>query len=446
VTFRQSSREMGGGVIWITIAAGLNQAATLLAGVLVANAIGTWAFGTYSFFQGTLTSWSQATSLSSGLLATRYLAAYVRTEAKLAGEIIGYCTAMTALASGIGALILLLSGGRLMSNVGDPISLKMGMIAVAAILPFLSLTLFQAGALVGMGKYQAQAQLAAAQAVAFVLGPFIGAHLGGAIGATLGLVAAIAIRFISQRIVLTRAAATFGVRPSYTNFALMTRLFLRFALPASLTGLTTGASLWFSTIMLLDQPDGAHQVGLFGAAQYFRLLVLFVPVQLSTIGVALLTGHLTKGAHAKYAALLRAGIILTATISVLVATVLALLAPQVLRLFGSDFVAALGLARILLLGAVIEATAGALYQALPSREQMWRSFLVVALPRDSAFLIASSLLVPKHLGVGLGQALLISQCVGLAGVVIARSLPQFIPTIGRDGAKQTETRLVEKPE
>jgi O-antigen/teichoic acid export membrane protein len=414
---------MGSGVIWITIAAGVNQAATLLAGVLVASAIGAREFGTYSFFQGTLTNWSQATSLSSGLLATRYLAGYARTDTRLAGEVYGYCTAMTLIAGSIGGLVLFLTRGSLIQNVGDANSFRIGMIAVAFILPLLSLTLFQTGALVGLEKYSAQAKLSVFQAVAFIFGPFVGAQLDGAIGATIGLVIAITVRFVSQRIVLAHAAASLGIRSSYTNFSVMARLFFRFALPASLTGLSTGASLWLSTLILLEQPGGPRYVGLFGAAQYFRLLVLFIPVQLSTIGVALLTRHLTSGAHARFEALLRAGTILTAVISLVVAGLLALAAPHVLRLFGTDFLAASDLARILLASAVIEATAGALYQALPSREQMWRSFLLVALPRDGVLLIAAWFLIPKYLSLGLGEALLASQCVGLIGVLIARSYP-----------------------
>jgi O-antigen/teichoic acid export membrane protein len=431
MTFRESSLEMGSSVVWIAIAAALTQGATLLAGILVANAIGTHGFGTYSFLQSTLTNWSQPAALSSGLLATRYLAAYGRTNTKIAGEVIGYCTAMTAVAGSLAAIVLLLSRGYLVRNVDDAGPLGLGLLSVALVLPLSSLTLFQTGALVGLEKYRTQAWLAVLQSIAFVVAPFVGAKIHGAIGATLGLAAAIIVRFVSQRIALMRAMTTLRIRSTYSNIAGMIRLFLRFALPASLTGVTAGASLWLATLILVAQDTGPRHMGLYGAAQYFRLLVLFVPIQLTTIGVPLLTRHLTLGAHAKYAALLRTGVILTGATALFISAVLALVAPQVLQLFGSGFVAATELARLLLIGAVVEAIAGALYQVLPSREQMWRSFLLVALPRDCTFLIASWLLIPNLLSLGLGYALLISQCIGFLGVVTARALKQQ-PAIERN--------------
>ena len=114
---------MRSGVAWISIAAALSQAATLIAGILVANAIGAQRFGTYSFLQSTLMTWSQAAALSSGLLASRYLAAYGKTDAKIAGEIIGYCTAMTAVAGSLGGVLLFISRRYLMRNVSDAASL-----------------------------------------------------------------------------------------------------------------------------------------------------------------------------------------------------------------------------------------------------------------------------------------------------------------------------------
>jgi O-antigen/teichoic acid export membrane protein len=404
----------------MSISAAIAQIATLLAGIVVANAIGTEDFGTYSFLLGSLTSWAQVATLSSGLLATRYLAAFSRTDPERAGEVVGYCTAMTALAGCIAGVILFSSRAYLIRNVSNPDALNSGLICVSIIVPFMSLTLFQSGALVGLEKYRIQAALSAFQSIVFVLGPFIGAKSNGSVGATMGFAAAVLFRFISQRIALVHVSATLNIRSRYTGVIAMSRLFVRFALPASLTGLTAGASLWLSSLVLVEQPNGTHDMGLFAAAQYFRLFVLFLPVQISTIGVPLLTRHLTGGLHAQYATLLRAGTMLTAAIACVVAITFAFMAPVLLHIFGPTFVVATNLARLLLIGAVIEAITGAMYQALPSREQMWRSFLIVALPRDFAFLIGSWLLVPRYLSVGLGSALLISQCVGFLGVIAAR--------------------------
>jgi O-antigen/teichoic acid export membrane protein len=421
VTFRKASIDLGTDVLWLSVAAAVAQTATLMAGILVANIIGTRDFGMFSFLQGTLTTWSQAAALSSGLLATRYLAAYTRTDPLRAGEVIGYCTVITAIAGTVAGIILLLYRSFLTRNVDDSGMLNACLVFVAVIIPITSLTLFQNGALVGFEKYRIQTTLSIFQSVALVLGPVLGAILNGVGGAILGLASAMVVRFVSQRVALRRVSVSMGIRARYSGMATMNRLFFRFALPASLTGITAGTSLWLSTLILIAQDTGPRQMGLFAAAQYFRLLVLFLPVQISTIGVPLLTRHFTSGAHARYTTLLRAGTLATGTIAGVVAIALALAAGFLLRIFGASFVSAKGLVTLLLISAVVEAVVGAMYQALPSREQMWRSFVLVALPRDFTLLIASWLLIPQFLSLGLGYAFLISQTVALVGVIVARS-------------------------
>ena len=420
MSLRRASFDLRTGVIWMAVAAAVGQGATFLAGILVANTVGTRQFGIYGFLQGTLTNWSQVASMSSGLVATRYLAAYSRSDPARAGQVLGYCTIVTASAGCLAGIVLWLARMSLVRNVDDAAAMMPGLSIVAAALPFACLTLFQTGALVGLERFRLQAILSSIQSVAFIAGPFIGALAHGAVGAIAGFACAYLLRLITHGVAVRHAAAELGIKTRISGTLSMPELFARFALPGTLTGLIGAGSIWFGSFLLVGQIDGPHYMGLFAAALNFRLLVLFLPTQIATIGVPMLTRHLAAGEHSRFATLLRAGTIITAAIAGGLALVLGLLAPQVLRIFGPGFTEAQSLARLLLAGAVAEAIAGAMYQALPSREQMWRSFLIVALPRDTTLLIASLILVPRWKGFGLASALVLSQCVGLAGVIVAR--------------------------
>lgn len=420
LTLGRASFDLRTGVIWMAVAAAVGQGATFLAGILVANTVGTSQFGIYGFLQGTLTNWSQPASMSSGLVATRYLAAYSRSDPARAGQVLGYCTIVTASAGCLAGIVLWLARMFLVPNVDDAVAMTSGLSIVAAALPFACLTLVQAGILVGLERFRLQAILSSIQSVAFIAGPFIGALAHGAVGAVAGLASAYLLRFIAHGVAIRHAAGALGIKTRVSGTLSMSELFMRFALPASLTGFIGAGSIWFGSFLLVGQIDGPHHMGLFAAALNFRLLVLFLPIQISTIGVPMLTRHLATGEHSRFATLLRAGTIITAAIAAGLALVLSLVAPQVLRIFGPGFTEAQTLARLLLAGAVAEAIAGAMYQALPSRGLMWRSFLVVALPRDTTLLMASIIFVPRWQSLGLGSALVLSQCVGLAGVIVAR--------------------------
>jgi O-antigen/teichoic acid export membrane protein len=404
----------------MTVAAVIGQGATFLTGVLIANTVGTRQFGIYGFLQGTLTNWSLVASMSSGLLATRYLAAYGHSDAARAGQVLGYCTIVTASAGCLAGIVLWLARMALVRNVDNATAMISGLGIVAAALPFACLTLFQTGALVGLERFRLQAILSSIQSVGFIAGPLVGALAHGAVGAMAGLACAYFLRFITHGAAVRNAAAALGIKTRVSGTLSMSQLFLRFALPGTLTGLIANGSIWFGSFLLVGQIDGSHEMGLFAAALNFRLLVLFLPVQIAAIGVPMLTRHQAAGEDWRFATLLRAVTIITAAIAGSVALILGLLAPQVLRIFGPGFVEAQTLARLLLVGVVAEAIAGAIYQALPSRELMWRSFLLVALPRDTTLLMGSLILVPRWQGVGLAAAMVLSQCVGLAGVMVAR--------------------------
>ena len=161
-------------------------------------------------------------------------------------------------------------------------------------------------------------------------------------------------------------------------------------------------------------------MGLFTAAVNFRLLVLFLPTQIATSALPLMTRHLAAGELGHYSGVLRSGLWMTSAIALALAGGLALLAPWILTFFGAGFETALPLVRLLLAAAVLESIANALYQVLPSRGLMWHSFLFVGLPRDLSFIALATVLIPRLQSFGLGVAFLASQVISLAGILAAR--------------------------
>ncbi len=411
------------GTAWSSIGSAASQGATLVGNVVVANALGPAGFGVYSFLQGTINNWALVAHASTGLMATRYISAYSRDEPVRASQLLGLSSAATLLGGCTSALLLVFFSDSISAWTVSYGPMDAAILVAAAGLPFATFSLFQVGVLVGMQRFREIAMISLTLCGAFVGLPLWGAWAAGPAAAIAGLASAFFLRFCLNAWVIQRASREAGIAPMLSGFAEFRRLFAAFALPASVTGLTTAGSLWYATFLLLGQPSGSSLVGLLGAAMTFRMLVLFIPAQLASVSVGFLTRHFAAGREADYSQVMGASLVLTAVSAVVVAGVLLAVAEPLLRLFGPEFPAALPIARIMLAAAIVEAVAMSLYQSLPSRAQMWRSLGLVAIPRDLAFVVGATWAIPRYLGEGFAGVMMMSQLIGLAGVIAARAIP-----------------------
>ncbi len=287
------------------------QGATLLANVLVANILGTGGFGAYSFMQSTLNTWALVAQASSGIMATRYVAAFRRTDPQRAGRVIGFCGVLTATLGCTTAAILLLVRNEFASDAADAHSIAFGLMIVAFALPFASFALFHNGVLAGLERFKHQAGLASGSAIIFIIFPVVGASAVGMHGAVAGLLCAFVVRFFVYRLAIRRDSATDGIYPIFRGAFEIWSLLRHFAVPAAITSIVSAGGMWVGNLLVLRQPNGPHYLGLLSAAMAFRMLVIFVPAQLGTVALSALTRHAVTGGVTKFRRLLTLVAIMT---------------------------------------------------------------------------------------------------------------------------------------
>jgi hypothetical protein len=194
-------------------------------------------------------------------------------------------------------------------------------------------------------------------------------------------------------------------------------LVTRFAVPASLAGLVTLPAAWIGSAILARQPGGFHQLGLFGAAQTFRAMVLFVPQAVNNVGMSILNNR-RRSSSAEYRQVFWINAALSSGAAIAAATVIFAAASPLLGLFGPGFRDARVIVGILLLAAVLEAVSAAAYQIIVSRGRMWTSFAGIALPRDLALVTLAALLAPAFGATGLATAHTLGATIALGGTLI----------------------------
>jgi len=234
------------------------------------------------------------------------------------------------------------------------------------------------------------------------------------------------MRGVSGGVLLRGAATKASIRVEAGDSSLLYDLLRGFALPAFLIALTFSGSLWFGNVHLLSQPDGARYLGLFAAAYLLRTLVVFLPAQLGTVSLALISGHSAAGRTVEYRQVLLGSIVLAGLFASLIAGSIVLLAPVLLPILGADFVAAAPMIKVVMAASVLEAIGTVAYQHLTSRARMWRALAMVALPRDLVYVSCVLVLVPIQHEWGLAYALLASQATMLLGILLAQlTTPRF---------------------
>lgn len=206
-----------------------------------------------------------------------------------------------------------------------------------------------------------------------------------------------------------------------TRYAGLTReagLLGRFTLPAALSGLVSLPALWLAQAWLARQADGYEQLALYGAANSFRAMVLFLPAVAHGVGLSILNNQRGLGDELRYRRVFWTSVGLATGSVVGGGLVAAGGGPWLLAAFGQPFVEAQAVLMVLMLAAVAEAVAAAVYQIVQAQEQIWLSLLAVVLPRDAAFVLGSWLLAPGYGALGLAWSYALAWGLALASVVV----------------------------
>ncbi len=408
--------RFGKAAVWNTIGAVFTQGATFLSNILIANLLGREVFGQYSIILSTLLTVVGIAQVATGLTATRYVAELRSKDKERAGRILGMCSTV-ALVTGVGATVILgMSAGWLASDVLKVPEAAHGMLIAAVVVLFSVMNAYQTGALAGLESYPTLAKLGVLTGIVQVAASVGFCWLWGLDGAVLGLVITAALRWWLHARAIKDEAATFGIHVTRRGLRQEKSLLLRFILPGALSGVTTLPAIWLANAFLVRQPNGVAEMALFAAANYLRILVLFVPNLVNGVGISLINSQLaTKDQH-NYSKVFWANLFLTSAAAISGAVLVAALGPILLGLFGQEFVLGTHVLFVLLAATVLEGIALGPYQIVQSQGKMWLSLLLVALPRDISLAFSAYFLTAQHSAVGLAYAY--TAAWGLALVLI----------------------------
>jgi len=239
-------------------------------------------------------------------------------------------------------------------------------------------------------------------------------------GAVWGLVASMALNWLLNNRALRQECRRSGIHYDFRNCRQELRVLYEFSLPAFLASIVVGPASWICNAILARQPDGYSQLGLYTAADRWRLLILFMPASIFGLVVPVLSNLYGAGNQSGFRRVLRINILLNSGLVLVFAIVIAGLAHPIMSLFGESFRAGWLVLVILSFSALPEALNTVLGHPLIVSDAMWWRFGFDALL--AVLLIASAaILIPLWGAVGFACSYAFAFSVISAGLYLFES-------------------------
>lgn len=398
-----------GSIAWNLMATLTNQGSTFVTTLVLARMLDAREFGTYVVILSTGQIATLIASAGMGFTATKYLAEFSTSNPQRAARVFGFCLAGATAAATVVGLAIALGAPHLARDVFAADRLAEPLRLAGGICLFMTLNAVLTGALAGLGEYRLLGLCGIASGLLYAA-ITITATIGWSVqGTACGLLISAAFQTLVLLGVSIRIARRRGVFPDFANAIEERPILTRFALPAAIAGITTAASIWVGQLILVRQPDGLVHIGLYNIAANLLTITLLAPSVANTVGMSMLNSARGARDSHRFDRLFRSNLAITLALVTTCAVVVALLGRFILSAIGPAFVAAYPALLVLLVAAVFESTALALYQTLQSRERMWQAMRVVILPRDIILPALAFVLAPSHGALGLAIAYLVSR-------------------------------------
>jgi len=254
----------------------VSRSLMLCATILVARMLGKSTYGEFGMIQSTTQMFAVVAGFGLSLTATKYIAELRQRDSARSGRILGLSTVVAAGTGGVMALALLIFAPWLAENTIKAPHLT-NLLRIGALMMFINaINGAQTGALSGFEAFKTIAYVNLS--VGLMSFPILvaGAYYGGLTGAVWGLVVNLCFNWLLNHIALRHEERRHKVTPSYRDCGREISVLTSFSLPAALSGIMVAPAMWGCRAILVNQPDGYAELGIFTAAIVFQASLFFV--------------------------------------------------------------------------------------------------------------------------------------------------------------------------
>jgi O-antigen/teichoic acid export membrane protein len=383
------------GAFWSLAGTVLARGLGLLSSIIVARVLGKQGYGQVGIIQSTVEMFGIVGGFGLGLTATKYVAELRRTDPERSGRIIGLCSLVSWVTGGIMALSLAVLAPWLATKTLNAPQL-MSLLRIGAILLLLAaINGAQAGVLAGFEAFKVRARITlVAGLINFPL-MACGVYFAGILGAVWALVASSAANCVLNFIALRKEAHKHAIPLTYNGCFQERALLWGFSIPAVLTGVVYSPIVWTANVLLVNQPGGYGQMGVYNAARQWQTLLLLLPNIFASVALPIFSSSVKEGKTTQdFQNTFRISHSVAVIVSFPFCAALGFLSEWLLRLYGEGFREGAPVVIGVLLAALIQCLGVTCAPAIQAKGKMWLGFYYNIL-WGCLYLGGAALFVPK---------------------------------------------------
>ena len=284
-------RRFSSGIFWVLVGAGLGGGLKLASSIIVARLLGPGGFGQLGVIQSTVVMFGLFAQLGLSVTATKYVAQERDENPAKAGRIIALSTLTGAASSTlVGSALFLLAPLLATHTIAAPqLSPLLRIIAIK--LFFDALNGAQIGALAGMQSFRSVAKVNMVEGAISVPLLTVAVQLAGLSGAVGALVISAAVRWVVSQLILMAECRDRGIVINYDFSRADWGILWRLSLPAMLSNMMVGPTLWAANAIFVNQPSGYIHMGIVNAVLQWRTWILFLPLKTGEVLLPLLASR-----------------------------------------------------------------------------------------------------------------------------------------------------------
>jgi O-antigen/teichoic acid export membrane protein len=362
------------GAFWSVFGAVISRGFLLATSVVCAWSMGKEGFGALGMIQSTAGMFGVFAGLGLGITATKYVSEFRRQDPTKAGRILALSAFAAFIWGSVITGLLILLAPFLAEHVlaapqlAKPLAIGSGLVFFGAI------NGAQTGALAGFEAFKSIARVNIFAGVASFPLIVLGVWRGGLQGAIWGSVAALGINWALNNRALRRECANAAISYQFAGWRRELGILHRFSLPAFLGSILVVSAIWACNALLARQPQGYAELGLYAAADKWRVAIVFVPTYVFAMVVPVLSNLHGESDGAGFRTVFRATLQLNASLALLAAIGVAAFAAPIMAVYGKSFRGGQPVLIVLALSAIAEVLNAILGQPLIAARQMWWRF------------------------------------------------------------------------
>lgn len=402
------------GTKWSFVGACITQGLGLLTAIIIARLLGKTGFGQYGIIQSTILMFYVFAEQAMGHTTTKHVAEYRDIDPPRAGRFMGITLLLGTISSGIVAMVVLFFGKQIAIHILNDVSLYSALRWSVPLLIINTLFDIQMAGLAGLEAFRTIAFVNVLTAIITLPCVVGGVWIYGVSGAIGGFMVSRFIGSIVLQIVLRQHCEKHGFLISYKANRKDWFKIWNFSFPTLLSNIIANPVNWICNVLLVNQPAGFAQMGIYQAAIQWQSAVSFVPMRLMSVSLPIMSGLFGQRDYARYYKVIRATQTVIAVVAVGVAVPIMFLGKYIMSAYGKGFSEGHYVLVLLLVSGTFVLMENSLSQVLLARGKAWGKAVV--------YFISSFLTLLLFWGFWLGKGvfgLALSLCTAhFIGVVI----------------------------